>query len=247
MFTNQKLLVIILILFTLGAGGYFTYSRFKSEVSSVTASPSPTPASLEFMLNQPQQQISQQQAQPAQQQPQQAPQQIQPQSQSSERPYFRNKYVRKHPGILTDESLKNKKVVMQTNKGTFEIEIFTDTPIASSNFLLLADGGFYDGLKFHRVEKDFVVYGGDPLGDGTGGPGYTFIDEAVTKDYKKGIVAYFNIGPNTNGSQFFILLTDKQDLPKRYTIFGQVTLGMDVVEKLAVGDVIQKAVIQNLQ
>ncbi|MEK7617462.1 MAG: peptidylprolyl isomerase [Patescibacteria group bacterium] len=241
MFTNQKVLGLILLLFILGAGVYFTYSKFKKEVSSVTASPSPSPANLEFILNQTPSPVQQtrQQSQIEQQPPQ--------QPKPSELPYFRNKYVGKHQGILTEESLKNKKAVVSTNKGTLEIEIFTDVPIASSNFLILADRGFYDGLKFHRVEKDFVVQGGDPLGDGTGGPGYTFTDEAVTRDYKKGIVAYANAGPNTNGSQFFIMLSDKLDLPKRYTIFGNVISGMDVVENIKVGDIIQKAVIQSLQ
>ncbi|MBI3109824.1 peptidylprolyl isomerase [Candidatus Daviesbacteria bacterium] len=127
------------------------------------------------------------------------------------------------------------------------MEIFTDTPIGSSNFILLAANGFYDGLKFHRIEKDFVVQGGDPLGDGTGGPGYTFQDEAVARDYNKGIVAYANAGPNTNGSQFFIMLADHPELPKKYTIFGAVIVGQEVVDKLSVGDVMQKVVIQDLQ
>lgn len=243
MFASQKALGIILILFILGGGGYFAFTKFKSEISSVSASPSPSPASLEFILGQ--------SPAPQPSAPQPKAQQPQPldsaQGKPPERPYFRNKYVGQHPGILTDESLKNKKVVIVTNKGTFEIEIFTDTPVGSSNFLLLSDRGFYDGLKFHRVEKDFVVQGGDPLGDGTGGPGYTFADEAVTRDYKKGIVAYANIGPNTNGSQFFIMLSEKGDLPKRYTIFGQIIAGMDVVEKLAPGDVMQSVTVQNLK
>lgn len=249
MFTNQKVLGGVLILFILGAAVYFTFTKFKQEISSVTASPSPSPATLEFILGQTPAPVQQQPFDNAQgkQSQQQAKPQAPKQPQPSELPYFRNKYVGKHPGILTDESLKNKKATVSTNKGTFEIEIFTDTPIGSSNFILLSANGFYDGLKFHRVEKDFVVQGGDPLGDGTGGPGYTFQDEAVTRDYKKGIVAYANAGPNTNGSQFFIMLSDKLDLPKRYTIFGNVISGMDVVEKLSPGDVMQKVVIENLK
>lgn len=240
MFTNQKVLRTLLIIFILGASGYFTYTKFKQEVSSVSVSPSPSPATLEFILTQTPSPAQQSQVQqPAQQQTQ--------QPQPSELPYFRNKYVGKHPGVLTEDSLKNKKIVIQTNKGTFEIEIFTDTPISSSNFILLANGGFYNGLKFHRVEKDFVVQGGDPLGDGTGGPGYTFPDEAVTREYNKGIVAYANNGPNTNGSQFFILLSDKLDLPKRYTIFGAVIAGQDVVDKISAGDIMQTVIIQDLR
>lgn len=233
--TNEKFLMLILVIFAIGAITYFTFIRFKQEVSTVTSSPSPSPKSLEFAFNKPS---------PAQQFQQQQPQQTSPPS--SERPYFRNKYVGKFPGILTEGSLKNKRVSVDTNKGAFEIEIFEDTPMASSNFLLLVNNGFYDGLKFHRVEQGFVVQGGDPLGDGTGGPGYTFQDEAVNREYNKGIVAYANAGPNTNGSQFFIMLSDKQDLPKRYTIFGKVISGMDVVEKITPGDVMQKAIVQNL-
>lgn len=249
MFTNQKLMAIILIVFIIGAGGYFTFTKFKSEVSSVTASPTPSPSPLEFVLNKTPdpaaaqnpaggQQVGQQNVQkpatPAPQTPQQTP-----------RPYFINKNVGKFPGVLTEESLKNKKVVMQTNKGTIQIEIFIDTPIASSNFLLLSDGGFYDGLKFHRVE-DWVVQGGDPLGNGTGGPGYLFQDEAVSKAYVKGIVAMANAGPNTNGSQFFILKND-YPLPPNYTIFGKVISGMDIVEKIKVGDVMQSVTVDKLQ
>lgn len=238
MFTNQKVLGLILILFIIGAGGYFTFTKFKSEISSALASPSPSPANLEFILGQT----------PAPTGVQQQPQPFDSaQGKPSELPYFRNKYVGKHPGVLTEESLKNKKTVISTNKGTFEIEIFTDTPIASSNFILLAANGFYDGLKFHRVEPNFVVQGGDPLGNGTGGPGYQFPDEEVTKPYKKGTVAYANSGPNTNGSQFFIVLTDNPPLQPLYTIFGQVISGMDVVEKISVGDIMQKVTIQNLQ
>lgn len=233
--TNERILIVILVVFVVGAMGYFTFTRFKQDVSTLT-SPSPSPKSLEFAFNKPsptqafQQQQSQQTSLP-----------------SSERPYFRNKYVGKFPGFLTEESLKNKKVSVYTNKGAFEIEIFEDTPVGSSNFLLLVNNGFYDGLKFHRVEQGFIVQGGDPLGDGTGGPGYTFQDEAVNREYNKGIVAYANAGPNTNGSQFFIMLEDKLELPKSYTIFGKVISGMDIVEKITPGDVMQKVIVQNLQ
>ncbi|MCL4365607.1 peptidylprolyl isomerase [Patescibacteria group bacterium] len=119
--------------------------------------------------------------------------------------------------------------------------------MAASNFMVLAANGFYDGLTFHRVEPGFVIQGGDPDGNGAGGPGYEFADELVTRDYKKGIVAMANAGPDTNGSQFFIMLEDHPELPKKYTIFGQVISGMEVVEKIAVGDVMQKVVIQNLK
>jgi len=141
------------------------------------------------------------------------------------------------PGVLPDERIKNKKVVLNTNKGVIEIELYADdAPKTVSNFVYLAEEGYYNGLTFHRVEPGFVVQGGDPNGTGTGGPGYKFEDEPVTKDYDQGIVAMANSGPNTNGSQFFIMLEDKTTLPKDYTIFGKVTAGMDVVKQIAIGD-----------
>lgn len=243
MFTNQRILGIILILFIFGGGIYFTVSKFKQEINKATASPSPTPSNLEFTLTNT----------PATNTPAPSTQATQQTSggqtfpQVTELPYSRNKNVGKFPGILTPESLKNKKVVVSTNKGTIEIEIFTDAPIAASNFLILADRGFYDNLKFHRREDGFVIQGGDPLGDGTGGPGYTFQGEPVNREYEKGIVAMANAGPNTNGSQFFIMLENHTELPKLYTIFGKVISGMDVVSKISVGDVMQKLLIKPLQ
>ena len=91
-----------------------------------------------------------------------------------------------------------------------------------------------------------MIQGGDPLGNGTGGPGYRFEDEPVTKKYDKGIVAMANAGPNTNGSQFFIMLEDNPQLPPNYTIFGKVISGQDVVDKIVIGDVMQKVTIENL-
>ena len=118
------------------------------------------------------------------------------------------------------------------------------TPLASSNFIFLAKEKFYDGLTFHRREEGFVIQGGDPLGNGTGGPGYAFADEPVTGDYLRGVVAMANAGPNTNGSQFFIMLADHPELPKNYTIFGKVREGMEVVDEIKVGDKILKATIE---
>lgn len=233
MFTNQKILGALLIIFIIGASVYFAVSKFKQEIN-VSPSPSPSPATLNFLFNQPAptpvpSPVKQAQVKPT----------------PTELPLARNKRLSQFPGILTDESLQNKKAVIQTAKGIIQIEIFPDTKIASSNFMILSANGFYDGLVFHRVE-DWVVQGGDPLGNGTGGPGYQFPDELVNREYKKGIVVMANSGPNTNGSQFFILKTDYPLEPK-YTIFGQVISGMDIVEKLAVGDLMQRIVIQNLQ
>ena len=226
---------LILILFILGAGGYFTFMKFKQEVSSVTSSPSPSPASLEFILSS--KEPSAQLSPPLSQKP----------AQVSQLPLLKNKRLVGFPGVLKQEDLQNKKAIITTAKGNIEIEIFPDSPMGASNFIILAANGFYHGLTFHRVETGFVVQGGDPLGNGTGGPGYIFPDEKVTREYKKGTVAYANSGHNTNGSQFFIVLKDNPPLQHIYTIFGQVISGMDVVEKLAVGDVMQKVTVENLK
>jgi len=110
----------------------------------------------------------------------------------------------------------------------------------------LAEKGYYDGLTFHRVVPGFVIQGGDPIGSGSGGPGYQFEDEKVQGDYKAGTVAMANSGPDTNGSQFFICIEDQPTLPKQYNLFGQVISGMDVVGKIAIGDKMEKVTIESL-
>jgi len=118
-------------------------------------------------------------------------------------------------------------------------------PNTVNNFVFLARNQFYDGLKFHRVEANFVIQGGDPKGDGTGGPGYQFKDEQVTGEYTTGAVAMANSGPNTNGSQFFICtVDDTKKLQKLYNLFGYVQRGMDVVLKIAAGDVMTSVTVQ---
>ncbi len=150
------------------------------------------------------------------------------------------------PGKLPDERIVNKKVKMETSKGIIEFELYPeDAPKTVSNFVYLTEEGYYNGLTFHRVEPGFVIQGGDPLGTGTGGPGYKFEDEPVTKDYDLGILAMANAGPDTNGSQFFIMLDNNDTLPKDYTIFGKVTSGIEVVKQIAVGDVMAKVAIEN--
>src|SRR5262249_55323608 len=99
-------------------------------------------------------------------------------------------------------------------------------------FVCLAREGFYDNVKFHRIIKDFMIQTGDPTGTGTGSPGYRFADEPISRDYERGIVAMANSGPNTNGSQFFIMHGNRP-LPKNYVIFGKVIDGLDVVDKIA--------------
>jgi cyclophilin family peptidyl-prolyl cis-trans isomerase len=121
---------------------------------------------------------------------------------------------------------------LKTNKGDITVEFLPgEAPNTVNNFVCLARDGFYDGTPFHRVVKGFMIQGGDPTGTGRGGPGYRFNDEKVVRPYSKGIMAMANAGPNTNGSQFFIMLED-YPLPPNYTIFGQVTAGQDVVDAL---------------
>lgn len=149
----------------------------------------------------------------------------------------------KVPEIIPVNQITGSKARIKTAKGEIVIQFFADAPQAASNFITLGKDGFYDGLTFHRREEGFVIQGGDPIGNGTGGPGYKFNDEPVTRDYNRGIVAMANSGPNTNGSQFFIMLADTP-LPKQYTIFGEVISGMDAVDKIEVGDVMEKVTIE---
>lgn len=227
MFTNQKILGVLLIVFIFGAGIYFTVSKFKQDVGNVAASPSPSPATIDFLINKTPPPGSSQQGEP------------------QELPLSKNKKLAQFPGILEPNVLANKKAIIQTSKGIIQLKIYPEASMAASNFMILAANGFYDGLTFHRVE-DWVVQGGDPEGTGRGGPGYQFPDELVKRAYVKGIVAMANSGPNTNGSQFFILKKDTP-LQPNYTIFGVVIFGQEVVERIAVGDIMQKIVIQNLQ
>jgi len=123
---------------------------------------------------------------------------------------------------------------MQTTNGPIVFELFDeDAPKTVENFRKLASEGFYDGLIFHRVIKDFMIQGGCPEGTGTGGPGYTFEDEFNDHKVVRGALAMANAGPNTNGSQFFIVTAPSAGwLDGKHTVFGQVTEGMDVVDQL---------------
>jgi len=123
---------------------------------------------------------------------------------------------------------------MHTNHGAIELELFDeDAPKTVENFRKLADDGFYDGVIFHRVIKDFMIQGGDPTGTGTGGPGYTFEDEFNDHKVERGALAMANAGPNTNGSQFFVVTTDAAPwLDGKHTVFGRVTGGMDAVDSI---------------
>jgi cyclophilin family peptidyl-prolyl cis-trans isomerase len=133
---------------------------------------------------------------------------------------------------------------IDTSKGAIVLDLYpAEAPIATNNFVFLAREGFYDGLTFHRVE-DWVVQGGDPVGDGTGGPGYTIKDDPVNLNYTPGTLAMAKTSaPDSAGSQFFIMKR-AQPLPKTYPIFGQVIQGLDIVNRLQRGDAIRKVTIQ---
>jgi cyclophilin family peptidyl-prolyl cis-trans isomerase len=144
--------------------------------------------------------------------------------------------------------------VLETAKGDIVLELFYDrTPLTVTNFVGLAEGTlditkekpFYNGLKFHRVIADFMIQGGDPLGNGTGGPGYQFSDEIAPelKHDKPGVLSMANSGPGTNGSQFFITHVPTTWLDGKHTIFGQVLTGQNVVNRIAQGDIIKKLII----
>ncbi len=151
------------------------------------------------------------------------------------------------PGILPASETEGKYVHIKTNKGDIVFQLLPkEGPNAVSNFVYLAKKKFYDGLTFHRVVPDFVIQGGDPKGDGTGGPGYEFKNDPVHLPYNEGIVAMANAGPNTNGSQFFIMLKDTP-LPPSYSIFGRVVSGMDVVHKIQVGDTMTLVTVEDHQ
>jgi len=127
---------------------------------------------------------------------------------------------------------------LHTNHGAIAIELFDDdAPKTVENFLKLSRDGFYDGVIFHRVIPDFMIQGGDPTGTGTGGPGYQFEDEFNDHKVVRGALAMANAGPNTNGSQFFIVTTGEASwLDGKHTVFGRVTDGMDVVDTISATD-----------
>jgi cyclophilin family peptidyl-prolyl cis-trans isomerase len=125
--------------------------------------------------------------------------------------------------------------IIRTNHGPIHLELFPDdAPKTVDNFVKLANDGFYDRVIFHRVIPDFMIQGGDPTGTGSGGPGYTFEDEFNNHKVERGALAMANAGPNTNGSQFFIVTTEAASwLDGKHTVFGKVTEGMDVVDTIS--------------
>lgn len=142
----------------------------------------------------------------------------------------------KYPFSLINKK-KQYRATLNTTEGKIVVQLYGDkTPITVSNFVSLAKKGFYNKTIFHRVINGFMIQGGDPKGNGTGGPGYKFDDEPFTGEYTKGTIAMANSGPDTNGSQFFIMHKD-YPLPKNYVIFGKVIKGIDVVDKIATTEV----------
>jgi cyclophilin family peptidyl-prolyl cis-trans isomerase len=138
----------------------------------------------------------------------------------------------KPPEMAVDPQRKYRATI-ETSAGTMNAELYaTEAPKTVNNFVFLAREGFYDGVIFHRVIRGFMIQGGDPTGTGTGGPGYRFADEPVTRKYQRGTLAMANAGPNTNGSQFFVMHAD-YGLPPNYTIFGKLTEGEDVLDSIA--------------
>jgi peptidyl-prolyl cis-trans isomerase B (cyclophilin B) len=139
-------------------------------------------------------------------------------------------------------AIKDVKIALETSKGTIEATIFASKlPMTAANFLNLAKRHYYDGLTFHRVLADFMIQGGDPLGTGTGGPGYRFGDEfdKNLRHSKPGIFSMANAGPGTNGSQFFITHKETPWLDGKHSVFGEVTKGQNVVNAIAKGDKIK--------
>ncbi len=148
------------------------------------------------------------------------------------------------PPPMTIDTSKQYTATIETEQGNLVLELFaSDVPKTVNNFVFLAREGFYDGLTFHRVISDFMVQGGDPAGNGTGGPGYTFADEFSDHTHVAGALSMANSGPDTNGSQFFITYTPQHHLDGKHSVFGQLTEGMDVLEKIKQGDIIKHIII----
>ena len=131
------------------------------------------------------------------------------------------------------------KVEMETTKGIIELELYPEhSPRTVNNFAFLIGAEYYDGLSFHRVISDFMIQGGDPMANGTGGPGYKFDDELIGNPltHEKGVISMANAGPNSNGSQFFITHGPQPHLDGKHTVFGKVVNGQDVVDSIEAGD-----------
>lgn len=152
-------------------------------------------------------------------------------NETSNMPVPKGKYSKAPP--MSINTTKTYKADVRTSLGNFTVDLLAkEAPNTVNNFVFLAKDNFYNGVVFHRIIKDFMIQTGDPAGNGTGGPGYKFADEKISRDYKKGTVAMANSGKDSNGSQFFIMTKDT-DLPKNYTIFGEVIKGLETIDKIA--------------
>jgi len=137
--------------------------------------------------------------------------------------------------VINMDSNKNTRVKLETSQGDIIIELYSEMPVTTGNFKKLVEEGFYDGIIFHRVIDGFMLQGGDPMGTGSGGPGYQITDEFTGTDLdrnNRGTISMANSGPNTGGSQFFINLVDNNFLDGRHPVFGKVVEGMDIVDKI---------------
>ena len=151
------------------------------------------------------------------------------------------------PPEMTIDPAKVFTVKLETSRGDIELELYPEhAPKTVNNFVFLINESFYDGVTFHRVIDNFMVQGGDPDGTGSGGPGYRFEDELIGNPLKHEtkVISMANAGPDTNGSQFFITHLPQAHLDGKHTVFGKVTLGVDVVDAIRQGDVINKASVQ---
>ncbi len=151
------------------------------------------------------------------------------------------------PPTMQIDPAKTYRVTMSTTQGDIVLNLDpSQAPKTVNNFVFLAEDGYYDGLKFHRVIDNFMVQGGCPLGSGTGGPGYKFEDEFTGNALRhgRGVISMANAGPNTNGSQFFITHGPQPHLDNRHTVFGKVTEGMDVVDSIKGGDVMNSVTVE---
>lgn len=149
----------------------------------------------------------------------------------TENPMTKQQYSQ--PPAMQLDAAKKYQAVLTTSAGELTIELDTiNTPITANNFVFLAREGFYNNTVFHRIIEGFMIQGGDPTGTGAGGPGYRFADEPVVGEYTRGTIAMANAGPNTNGSQFFIMHQD-YPLPPNYVIFGKVISGLETIDALA--------------
>ncbi|MEA2623135.1 MAG: hypothetical protein QOH61_2045 [Chloroflexota bacterium] len=137
------------------------------------------------------------------------------------------------PPEMSIDPEKSYTAKIETTAGTMTADLYpSEAPVTVNNFVFLAREGFYDGVIFHRIIRGFMIQGGDPTGKGTGGPGYRFEDEPVKRRYTRGTLAMANAGPNTNGSQFFVMHADYA-LPPNYTVFGKLLTGEDVLDTIA--------------